>query len=117
MTALNPAPRLPSKPFDWPKLIWWTLTIALVAATFAFIIGIRMIAQRAPRPDRLGVVSNRLLPCPDTPNCVNSFDGATPLSYSGDRETAYKTMQNLLREWPRTEVVRSDENYIRRVPL
>lgn len=31
MTALTPAPRLPSKPFDWPKLIWWTLTIALVA--------------------------------------------------------------------------------------
>jgi len=24
------APQLPSKPFDWPKLVWWTLTIGLV---------------------------------------------------------------------------------------
>ena len=88
------------------------ITIALVAATFAFIIGIRMIAQRAPRPDQLGVVSGRLLPCPDTPNCVNSFDDTTPLNYSGDRKTAYKAMQSLLQEWPRTEVVRSEENYI-----
>lgn len=30
MTAAMPAPQLPSKPFDWPKLVWWTLTAALV---------------------------------------------------------------------------------------
>lgn len=27
----GPSPALPSKPFDWPKLAWWTLTIGLVA--------------------------------------------------------------------------------------
>jgi len=88
------------------------ITIALVAATIAFIIGVRMISQRAPRPDRLGVVSGELLPCPDTPNCVNTFGGAAPLEYAGDRNTAYSTMRTILENWPRTEVVRTDENYI-----
>ena len=35
------------------------ITIALIAATVAFIIGVRMIAHRAPRPDRMGVVKGR----------------------------------------------------------
>jgi phosphonate transport system permease protein len=26
----TPAPALPTKPFDWPKLVWWALTGALV---------------------------------------------------------------------------------------
>lgn len=30
MTAVTPTPQLPSRPFDWPKLVWWTLTVGLV---------------------------------------------------------------------------------------
>ena len=88
------------------------ITIALIAATVAFIIGVRMIAQRAPRPDRLGVVSGKLLPCPDTPNCVSSIEGALPYTYSGNRSDSHTALLATLREWPRTTIVQSTDEYI-----
>jgi uncharacterized protein (DUF1499 family) len=88
------------------------ITLALIAATVAFIMGVRMIAHRAPRPDRIGVAKNQLIPCPDTPNCVNSFEGLDPFIYKGDRQTTSAALIEILGSWPRTEVIRATEEYI-----
>ena len=88
------------------------IAIALIAATVAFIVGARMIAQRASRPDRLGVVSGKLLPCPGTPNCISSFEGHDPFTYTGDRATVRSTLLEILGEWPRAELIQSTEDYI-----
>ncbi len=86
--------------------------IALVAAAVAFIMGMRVIAQRAPRPDRMGVANSQLIPCPDTANCVSSFEGLDPLTYTGNRNSAITALVTVLQSWPRAEVVQVTETYI-----
>ena len=88
------------------------ITIALIAALIAFIIGVRMIAHRAPRPDRLGVAGSKLLPCPDKPNCASSLEGLEPFPHSGDRGAAHATLLGILKTWPRTEVIQTTNDYI-----
>ena len=88
------------------------ITIALITALVALIIGVRMIAQRAPRPDRMGVVSGRLVSCPDKPNCVSTFEGAAPFAYEGSRDRARDALFAVLTEWPRTELIQTRSDYI-----
>jgi len=88
------------------------ITIALIAATVAFIMGVRMIAHRAPRPDRMGVVKGRLLPCPETPNCVSSLDGLTPFAYKSDRQSAREALLSVLESWPRASIVQATDEHI-----
>ena len=88
------------------------ITIALIAAFVALIIGVRMIAQRAPRPDRMGVVSGRLVSCRDKPNCVSTFEGAEPFAYEGSRDQARDALFAVLAEWPRTELIQTGNDYI-----
>lgn len=88
------------------------ICIALVAATVAFVIGVRMIAHRAPQPDRLGVVGGKLLPCPETPNCVSSYEGAPPFDFDTDRISARAALDRTLETWPRTKVIRSTDDYL-----
>ena len=88
------------------------ITIALIAATVAFIIGVRMIVQRAPQPDRIGVAKGQLSPCPETPNCVSSFEGANPFSYNGDSGSTHQRLVSILESWPRTKVIRTTDDYI-----
>lgn len=88
------------------------ITFALIAASVAFVFGVRMIADRAARPDRIGVVGGRLLPCPETPNCVSSLEGAEPYRYDGPRDEARDRLLGILSDWPRTRMVRSTDDYI-----
>ena len=88
------------------------ITIALIAATIAFVIGVRMIANRAPRPDRLGVVGGKLQACPETPNCASSYEGLLPYTYSGDTGAARSALVDVLQDWPRTTIVREDTDYL-----
>ena len=88
------------------------IIIALIAASVAFIIGVRMIVQRAPQPDRLGIAGGRLLPCPDTPNCASSFEGLSPFTYTVERSSARDALLKTLEEWPRTTLIQATEDYV-----
>ena len=88
------------------------IIIALILASVAFIIGVRMIVQRAPQPDRIGVAKGRLSPCPESPNCVSSFEGANPFAYQSDRASVRTALVEILEDWPRTKVIQSTEDYI-----
>lgn len=65
------------------------------------------------RPGNLGVVDGRLRSCPQSPNCVCSFDsdqshGIPPLRFSGSPETAMERLRQVLTAMPRAQI-RSDE--------
>ena len=65
----------------------------------------------------LGINDSHLSPCPESPNCVVSQNGdekhsIEPITYSTDRETAKKTLLKVLTVVPRTEVIKSDDDYI-----
>lgn len=69
------------------------------------------------RPE-LGVNNGRLMPCPETPNCVNSqaTDEAhriAPIRFSGTRQEARNRLLQLLGSEKRTKILTAREDYIR----
>ncbi len=88
------------------------ITIALVAGVVALIVGVRTIAQRAPRPDRLGVTGGQLTPCPDKPNCASSYEDLNPFTYVGDRSEACEALAGILETWSRTTIIQKTNDYI-----
>ncbi|MBW4461989.1 MAG: DUF1499 domain-containing protein [Nodosilinea sp. WJT8-NPBG4] len=73
----------------------------------------------AGKTPELGIQDGKLLPCPSTPNCVVSQEGAdkdhaiAPIAYTGSREEARELLIKVLGVVPRTEIAEQQENYIR----
>ncbi len=68
------------------------------------------------RPD-LGVHNARLLPCPETPNCVNSQSTdkehyIKPLYFSGTKQEAKEHLLQILESEKRTKILIVQQNYI-----
>lgn len=66
----------------------------------------------------LGIINEKLSPCPPSPNCVVSeeYDDShyiAPLKYESDRQTAYNTFIKILSVVPDTKIVEKKEDYIR----
>ena len=62
-------------------------------------------------------ISDRLEPCPSSPNCVVSVNGdeehqIDPITYKSDRATAKETLLKVLSVVPRTKVIEDTDNYI-----
>lgn len=69
------------------------------------------------QPDTLGVTDGQLASCPDSPNCVSSFDsdeehGIEPLAIAGSTESVSATLLQVISNLPRTEVITSEGDYI-----
>ena len=67
-----------------------------------------------------GVVDGRLVPCPDSPNCVCSetADGdaaIAPLAFPGEPEAALASLVEHLRAQPRVELVQVTPDYVHAV--
>ncbi|MCA6074579.1 DUF1499 domain-containing protein [Fulvivirga sedimenti] len=60
-----------------------------------------------------------LAPCPDSPNCVNSYQSdeehtpMEPLRYSGDYDKAMAVLKDVIREMPRTDITDSSNVYLK----
>lgn len=68
-------------------------------------------------PDNIGVHNKQLNPCPDSPNCVCSFDsdeehGIAPLAYEGDQKEAFRKLNRIIASMPRTRIVSERDDYI-----
>lgn len=69
------------------------------------------------RPDNIGLSDERLAPCPDSPNCVSSFESdkehtVAPLVYSDTAPEAFARLRKVLSETKRTAIITEKENYI-----
>ena len=65
----------------------------------------------------LGVVSGKLRPCPDTPNCICSMDRAAahhvePLAFLGDPDDAMSRLKTVLADQARTRLVVEEADYL-----
>lgn len=61
--------------------------------------------------------SDRLLPCPESPNCVSSLSQdkshyVEPLSYKGSQEEARERLISVVNSMKRSETVTAEKNYI-----
>jgi uncharacterized protein (DUF1499 family) len=68
-------------------------------------------------PD-LGVNNGKLMPCPKTPNCVNSQAAdekhyIQPIHYTGTQQEAQDRLLQILESEKQTKILATQENYIR----
>jgi uncharacterized protein (DUF1499 family) len=83
------------------------------------IIGVLNMACSSKRPASVGIVDNKLNLCPDSPNCVSSFENKNdskhyiePLNYSGDLRKAMVKLEKIIRELKNSKIVKKDKRYL-----
>jgi uncharacterized protein (DUF1499 family) len=69
------------------------------------------------RPTNLGVRDGRLAPCPNTPNCVCSYDADAqhkiePLTYRSSASEAMVALKQIIQSLERTQIVTESDNYL-----
>lgn len=69
------------------------------------------------RPENLGVQDGKLLPCPDTPNCVSSqstdaVHQIEPLTYKSTSAEALARLKQAIQSLPRTKIIAETNNYL-----
>lgn len=83
----------------------------------AIIIAVVLIGCTGSRPARLGVMSGKFIPCPDSPNCVCSQDpvhsrSIEPLIYKGPPEEARTRLLGVIQGMKQAKVVTDQERYL-----
>ena len=76
-----------------------------------------LLSLSGKRPTNLGVHEGRLRACPNSPNCVCSYDtdkehGIEPLSFSGEATAAIARIKEMVEAMPLTEIIESSGDYI-----
>jgi|GEM_PF-149131 uncharacterized protein (DUF1499 family) len=71
------------------------------------------------RPDNLGVTSDKLAPCPATPNCVNSQSGSDdqehfiqPIVLTSSPDRTMAALKEVVQSLDRTEIITDMPNYL-----
>ncbi|WP_339736251.1 DUF1499 domain-containing protein [uncultured Gimesia sp.] len=94
-------------------ILFWCVSFLLAAY-----LGIILWNTLSSPPTNLGIVDQRLSPCPDSPNCVCSQDASppheiAPLTYSGSQAEALQHLTEILSTQRGCQIVRQDEDYLR----
>ena len=70
------------------------------------------------RPTNLGLTNGTLIPCPESPNCVNSqIDKSDshfiePIKYTKDLKSAIGDLKTVISKMPKTNLVVEKESYL-----
>jgi uncharacterized protein (DUF1499 family) len=98
------------------------IPLVIIGAFVLFVFLSLLLAKRStPARDQLslGLVESgdRLHSCPDTPNCVSTFESrdshhVDPIPVNADRSKAISAARLALEALPRTEILTEAENYI-----
>ncbi len=99
------------------------LSFVIVLAVVVVWVGVRLIFPDVPtlfagtEPNNLGLTNGKLLPCPGTPNCVNSQSkeaehSIEPLAYQENSETAIATLKEIINQQERTNIISETDNYL-----
>ncbi|MFD2230699.1 DUF1499 domain-containing protein [Alkalimarinus sediminis] len=79
-----------------------------------------LVACTGTRPVDIGVSDNRLTPCPDSPNCVSSFEPQSDETHyisayliKGDnQQQTWASLKSLIEQNSSAEIIKQDEQYI-----
>jgi uncharacterized protein (DUF1499 family) len=86
----------------------------LIAVGLLLMFGLSLFSRRAPG---VGVQCGRLAPCPESPNCVCSFDSddehaIAPLQAGEDSQASFEQLRTLLQSMSRVRIVADKGNYL-----
>lgn len=93
----------------------WRSAVRAVAVMLA--LGLLLSGCTGSRPAELGVQGGKLLPCPESPNCVSSDasdeeHSIAALSLEGDPAAAWSALRAAVERTPRTEVIEDTGAYM-----
>ncbi len=94
---------------------WWRKLVLLAAISCGLLYMLSFWSQS--KPGNLGVHNGQLSACPESPNCVSSTairddQKMDPLVIVGDSELAWKHLHDLVAKLPRTNIIKSDNQYL-----
>ncbi len=80
--------------------------------------GAVLLGCRMQKPPTLGATGGRLLPCPDSPNCVCSQDPEAehqiaPLAFTGPGSAALARLKAVVLAQPRVKITGEHDGYLR----
>jgi len=83
-----------------------------------FMVSLLFLAGCSGAKPELGINNGKLVPCPETPNCVSSQAGAEehyikPITFTGTQQEAKTRLLNIIQSEKRTKILISRDNYIR----
>jgi uncharacterized protein (DUF1499 family) len=106
------------------KLLKWLL-IVLVAGAALFFMLRWLVAWMSPVPENLRVENGnsgtlgagRLAPCPDSPNCVSSYEmdiehGMEAIEFEGETAVAQEHILAIIQAMPRSTIITNQPGYI-----
>ena len=81
-------------------------------------VGAILLGHRMSNSPILGTASGRLLPCPDSPNCVCSQDPEAdhliaPLAFTGSGAAALAKLKSVVLAQPRARLTEEHDGYVR----
>ncbi len=76
-----------------------------------------LVSCAATMPDNIGPSGGRLAPCPESPNCVSSYEtdaehGIDPLQFTGSVVEARSRLKEVVAAMPRTSLITEEDNYL-----
>lgn len=93
------------------------LAAVVLLAVVGFLALRLLIPRISPKPDNLGVMDGRLAPCPDSPNCVNTFStdaqhAIAPIPYTIPTEEARAALISAIEAMPGGTLITAEPTYL-----
>jgi uncharacterized protein (DUF1499 family) len=93
------------------------ILIVVASLVVGSVVTLALFSLLSSRPTNLGVHDGKLSLCPNTPNCVCTWDEdeqhkIAPLTFADSPEEAWARLQQVLTAHPRTRIVTVTENYL-----
>ncbi len=87
---------------------------------FYLVVFLFLLNNCSGNPKNIGLENNKFSPCPNSPNCVSSFDtdeihSIMPIFYMNSSEKAKAKLKDILKSETRCEIVTETDNYIHSV--
>lgn len=98
------------------KILKWFLAILLIGVVLFF--GLRSQVERvSPMPENLGVENGRLSSCPESPNCVSSYEtdeehGMEAMVLVGETAVSQEKLLTIIQAMPNSTLITSEPGYI-----
>jgi uncharacterized protein (DUF1499 family) len=98
------------------KLLKWLLVV-LVIGVVLFFVSRWLVGRASPMPDNLGVADGRLAACPESPNCVSSYEtdaehGMAAMVYEGETAVSQQKLVAIIQTMPGSTLITNDPGYI-----
>jgi uncharacterized protein (DUF1499 family) len=98
------------------KILKWLLIVLVIGGVLFFVLRWQ-VKLMSRMPNNLGVVNGRLAPCPESPNCVSTYEtdavhGIEAMVYAGETAVAQEKIITIIQAMPNSTLITNEPSYI-----